>query len=69
MKRNIKTCFAFILVDDIDVDGPGDIDSGNSTNHSPDDAQRNLLTTSTTEGNLNVFFKDFSYLKKLVVRL
>jgi hypothetical protein len=45
--------FGFFLVDDIDVDGPCDIDSGNSTNHSPDDAQRNLLTTSTTEGKLH----------------
>ena len=46
-----------LSVDDIDVDGPCDVsggtcdvDSGNSTNHSPDEGQRNLLTTSTTEG-------------------
>ena len=50
---NAKFSFRFFLVDDIDVDGPCDIDSGNSTNHSPDDAQRNLLTTSTTEGKLH----------------
>ena len=45
----------FFPVDDIDVDVDGDGDSGNSTNHSPDDGQKNLLTTSTTEGWHNFF--------------
>ena len=58
----------YFPVDDIDVDGPCDIDSGNSTNHSPDDGQRNLMINSPRSTKDVITFWAIRALIKKVVK-